>query len=190
MNSKSDGEVIAHLYEEFGELWVEKVEGMFAVAIWDINKQELLLYRDRFGKKPLYYTSADDGIAFSSEIRVLKKLLNLKRADCDSNSINLFLNLGYIPNPKTVYKHIYKLEPGFFLKFQNFQTKLSKYFSLNLNQIFHDDKLYSVTSYNSNTPFIPGFNLNFTTSSGTAKLGWIMAIKENQPDGANRRRRP
>ena len=146
MNSKSDGEVIAHLYEEFGELWVEKVEGMFAVAIWDIKKQELLLYRDRFGKKPLYYTSAEDGIAFSSEIRVLKKLLNLKKADYNSNSINLFLNLGYIPNPNTIYKHIYKLEPGFFLKFQNFQTKFSKYFSLNLNQVFNEDKLYSIGS--------------------------------------------
>jgi asparagine synthase (glutamine-hydrolysing) len=93
--TKSDTEVIVHGYEEFGESFVTKLNGMFAIALWDSSKRKLMLARDRMGIKPLYYTTKDNAILFASEMKSILQA-PLKRA-VDEQSLYAILNLGYSP---------------------------------------------------------------------------------------------
>ncbi len=109
--TQSDTEVIIHEYEEYGPRCVEHFRGMFAFAIWDANKQQVLLARDRFGIKPLYVSSRDGLLAFGSEI---KALLQLQWIDTSwsAPALGSYMRLGYVPGEETAYQGIKKLPPG------------------------------------------------------------------------------
>lgn len=110
--TRCDTEVIVHAWEEWGERCVDRFRGMFAFAIWDRNRQQLFLARDRLGIKPLFYTLLDDGcVAFSSELKALKCLPNIDRT-LDPTAIEDYFSLGYVPEPKTIYQQVKKLNPG------------------------------------------------------------------------------
>jgi asparagine synthase (glutamine-hydrolysing) len=113
--SHSDTETVLYAYEEYGEKFVEKIDGMFAIAIWDNRKQQLLLYRDRIGKKPIYYTMQNGKFTFASEI---KSILQNDDISPEVNEIGLYHYLTFIhtPAPYTLFKDIYKLEAGNYLK--------------------------------------------------------------------------
>jgi asparagine synthase (glutamine-hydrolysing) len=108
---RSDTEVLPHLYEEEGSSFVAKLRGMFALAIYDARTRTLVLARDRFGIKPLFYAATNDRIMFASEINAL---LELPSVDCqpDRQAIYDFAALFYIPAPETFYKGIRALQPG------------------------------------------------------------------------------
>lgn len=114
--SRSDSEVLVHLYEDYGLDFFDYFDGMFAFALWDARKQRLIIGRDRFGIKPLFYTvSQGDGrMAFSSEIHSLQEY-PMNDTELDPVAIDKFLALSYIPYPHTVYKNIRKLKPGHYL---------------------------------------------------------------------------
>ena len=109
----SDTEVIVHLYEEYGTACVESLRGMFAIAIWDRRARTLLLARDRLGIKPLYYAEIPAGFLFASE---LKALLQWRELDSQINPDGLreYLRYGYVPEPLTILKHIWKLPAAHF----------------------------------------------------------------------------
>jgi asparagine synthase (glutamine-hydrolysing) len=111
--TRSDTEVLVHLYEEAGERLPEYLNGMFAFTIWDIRRQELFLARDRFGKKPLYYSSAVPGVrfCFASELKALAALPGFD-PQVEPQSVADFLSLSYVPDPATIYKNVFKLRPG------------------------------------------------------------------------------
>lgn len=112
----SDTEVILALVERFGfERALTKLDGMFAIALWDKSERTLWLARDRLGKKPLYYTLGRRGLLFASE---LKSLLQMCREDftVDRDSLNAFLRLGYVPGRHTIYRQCSKLAAGHFLR--------------------------------------------------------------------------
>src|SRR6266851_5687782 len=111
--TRSDTEVLVHLYEEVGERLVEHLNGMFAFTIWDARRKELLLARDRLGKKPLYYSFSVPGmrICFASELKALTALPGCP-AEVNSKAVADFLSLSYVPDPDTIYKDIFKLEAG------------------------------------------------------------------------------
>ncbi len=115
--STSDTEFILYLYKEKGEKLLEDLRGMFAFAIWDSKKEKLLMARDRFGIKPVYYNYSKEYFIFASELkgilssRLIEKKTNKKAA-------GLFLLNGSIPPPYTIYEGILSLEPGCFLIFQ------------------------------------------------------------------------
>lgn len=113
----SDTEVLPHLYEEYGDRFVEKLRGMFALAIYDLENRKLVLARDRFGIKPLFYAPGTRRLAFASE---LGALLELPRVDTtpDRQAIYDFSALFYIPAPETFYVGIKALEPGQILRAQ------------------------------------------------------------------------
>ncbi|MDH7515011.1 MAG: asparagine synthase (glutamine-hydrolyzing) [Bacteroidota bacterium] len=124
----SDGEVIPHLYEEYGESLAEKLRGMFAIAIYDMPARRLFLMRDRFGIKPLYYASAPEGFAFASEIKALFPVPFLDFA-IDYQSVSDYLNLSYIPDPATGFVHVSALTAGTVLKWEEGKTALRVYWS-------------------------------------------------------------
>ena len=128
LNSDSDGEVIVHLYEEFGELFVEKIQGMFAIALVDLAINSLYLYRDRFGKKPLVYEVDENGeILFASEIKALLEIRSRGVKDVSSESLGLYFALGYIPSPRTIFHDVFKLPPASYLKWNSGNHQIIKY---------------------------------------------------------------
>lgn len=107
-----DTEVIVHAWEEWGDACVTRFRGMFAFALWDRNRQVLFLARDRLGIKPLYYSLLSNGhFVFGSELKALKQHPALDRA-IDSNAIEEYFALGYIPEPRSIYRGTSKLRPG------------------------------------------------------------------------------
>jgi len=105
--TQSDSEVIAHSYEEYGDAFVEHLEGMFAIALWDSQKQRLLLARDRFGIKPLYVARIGNGIIFGSEIKTLLASGRVAR-DIDWNAVDQYFAYTWIPAPLSIYRDISK----------------------------------------------------------------------------------
>jgi asparagine synthase (glutamine-hydrolysing) len=113
LRTASDTEVLVHLYEEYGERMPELLNGMFAFAIWDQPRKRLFLARDRFGEKPLYYSTAVPGlrVCFASELKALTLLPGVDRA-IRPEAIPEFLCHGYIADPATIYQQFERLTPG------------------------------------------------------------------------------
>lgn len=112
--TRSDTEVIVHLYEDMGPDCVERLNGMFAFALWDTRRQQLFLARDRLGVKPLYYADSADGFAFASELKSLLLCPFVSR-DIDGDAMADYLTLMYIRAPHTPFKDVAKLPPGHFM---------------------------------------------------------------------------
>ncbi len=116
--TRSDTEVIVHAWEAWGAKCVQRFRGMFAFALWDRNQQTLFLARDRLGVKPLYYTVLPDGhCLFGSELKALLIHPDLPR-DMDPLAVEDYFAYGYIPEPRSIFKGVYKLPPGFTLTLQ------------------------------------------------------------------------
>ncbi len=130
--TRSDNEAVIHLYETYGTKCVEHLNGMFAFAIWDSNKKLLFLARDRMGVKPLYYALQNNSIYFSSEIKGLLALPELKR-ELNLESLNKYLSFENIPSPHSIIKNIFKLEAGHTLTIQSNQLRKEKYWDLPLD---------------------------------------------------------
>src|SRR6185295_18732732 len=111
--TESDTETLLHLYEEEGVAGLSKLRGMFAFALWDARRGELLLVRDRFGKKPLYYAHLPEGLFFGSELKCLRAAgIPL---DIDQEALRLYFQFTYIPDPWSPYRQVRKLPPGSWL---------------------------------------------------------------------------
>jgi len=128
-NSHTDTEVVLKSYEEYGPGCLEKFNGMFAFAIWDEEKKELFLARDRIGIKPLYYYLKDGRLIFGSEIK------SILEADCVKREVNLqsmyyYLGYEFVPAPDTMFKNIYKLRQGHYAIFKNSSLQIQKYWEL------------------------------------------------------------
>jgi len=127
--TKSDNEVILHLYEEQGAACLEQLNGMFAFALWDAKAERLLLARDRLGEKPLVYYQGDGFFAFASELNALLTLDAVPRA-LDPAALQHYLSYLAVPFPLTIYRDIRKLPPAHRLVFENGKTRLERYWSL------------------------------------------------------------
>ncbi len=125
--TSSDSEVIVHAYEEYGEQCVTLFRGMFAFAIWDSVKGILLLARDRFGKKPLFYSQQGDTLLFASEIKSLIAL-HTPQYKVNENVIRDYIVYRYVPGPETLYENIYKLEPGSIALYEDGKLTHSQYY--------------------------------------------------------------
>jgi asparagine synthase (glutamine-hydrolysing) len=116
-----DTEVLVHLYEEHGERFATRLRGMFAVALWDARRRRLVLARDRFGIKPLYYREAGGELQFASELRALA------RGEIDLDAVEAFLAFNSIPAPLTIFRETRKLPPGHLLVWEDGATRLNRF---------------------------------------------------------------
>ncbi len=112
--TRGDGETIVHLYEELGPRFVERLRGMFAIALWDRPRRRLVLARDRMGVKPLYVAETAAGLAFASEVKSLVAG-GLVRPELDPAAAELFMAWGYVPGPLTLFAGVHKLDPASYL---------------------------------------------------------------------------
>jgi len=122
-----DTPVLPHLYEESGPQFVERLQGMFALALWDGPRERLVLARDRLGKKPLLWTRLPDGtLAFASELKALLRLPQVSR-DVDLEALDAYLALQYVPGERTGLRGIRKLPPGHVLVAEGDGERIERY---------------------------------------------------------------
>lgn len=131
-NSSSDTEVILESFVQKGLSAINELNGMFAFAIYDKQEQEMYIVRDRIGIKPLYYYWDGENFAFGSELKTLTGIGQIKK-EIEHAAIVQYLHLGMIPAPLTIYKNIYKLEPGTVIRLNRKGIEFRKYWSPNLN---------------------------------------------------------
>jgi asparagine synthase (glutamine-hydrolysing) len=120
-STSGDTEVLVHLYEEHGDRFVEKLRGMFAVALWDSERSRLVLARDRYGIKPLYYRESDVQLTFASELRAFP------RGEIDFDALEAFLAFNFVPSPLTIFRDVRKLPPGHVLVWEDGRSELNQY---------------------------------------------------------------
>ena len=128
--TSSDSEVILEAYVHYGPNFIEKINGMFAFAIYDKIKNELFIGRDRIGIKPFYYFWDGENFAFASELNALTKIPAIP-LELNRNSIYQFLHMGFIPAPQSIYKSIKKLDSGTWMKISKNNLESKKYWSIN-----------------------------------------------------------
>ena len=119
--TQGDTEVLLHLYEQHGDGFAERLRGMFAVAIWDTRRRRLVLARDRFGIKPLYYRHVDRELTFASELR------GLPRGEVDLDAVEAFLAFNSIPAPLTIFRDVRKLPAGHLLVWEDGGVRLERF---------------------------------------------------------------
>jgi asparagine synthase (glutamine-hydrolysing) len=129
LKTKSDTEVIVHLYEDYGEQCVTWLRGMFAFALWDARRKKLLLARDRVGIKPLYYVRTSDSLLFASEIKAFRADPSVQ-LELNPQAIDTFLTFLYVPGSETLLKNVHKLDPGHYLVMERGDVKVSRYWDL------------------------------------------------------------
>lgn len=132
LRNASESEILISLYLKFGIDFISKINGMFAIALYDVRDRSLYLIRDRLGKKPLWYTKRLDGtLIFSSEVKGLIKVD--KGFTLRTEMIAEVLQRGYIDSPKSSFNEVLSLEPGSFLYWKSGKSKVTKYWSINFN---------------------------------------------------------
>ncbi|MGA7521085.1 MAG: asparagine synthase (glutamine-hydrolyzing) [Acidobacteriaceae bacterium] len=127
--TRTDTEVIVHLYEEFGPGCVERLRGMFGFAIWDERQQTLMLARDRVGIKPVYYALGRDCLVFGSEMKAILADAEIS-AQVRPEIVDRFLTFYYVPGEDTLFKDIFKLKPGSYLMVREGQAEVHQYWDL------------------------------------------------------------
>ena len=131
-HTESDTEVIVHLYEEKGEDCVHDLNGQWAFAIWDSNRQKLFLSRDRLGVRPLFYTTTKDGFLFGSEIKSLFVLPSVQR-EIDVEALDELFTFWVTLPPRTIFSGISELPPGHSLVLDRGEIQVRSYWKLNYN---------------------------------------------------------
>ncbi|MGN6257597.1 MAG: asparagine synthase (glutamine-hydrolyzing) [Solirubrobacterales bacterium] len=121
-----DTEVLVHAYEEWGEGFVERLRGMFAIALWDKRRQRLLLARDRFGIKPLYYRRVGGELSFASELKAMLEQPGFSR-EIDPKAVAAYLAFNSIPAPLTIFTEARKLPPGHLLRWKGGELEIRRY---------------------------------------------------------------
>jgi asparagine synthase (glutamine-hydrolysing) len=122
----SDTEVLVHLYEEHGPHFASRLRGMFAVAVWDAPRSRVVLARDRFGIKPLYWSDAGGTLSFASELKALVRRPRFSR-EIDFDALEAYLALNWIPGPLTIYRDARKLAPGHVLILEGSEHRIERY---------------------------------------------------------------
>ena len=124
--SHSDSEVVLYAYLEYGDSFVDRLNGMFGFALWDARHRRLLVGRDRLGIKPIYFAERSDRLAFASEAKALLELPGGERA-VDPGAIASYLQLGYVPAPQSIFRGIRKLPPATMLIAENGRVEQRRY---------------------------------------------------------------
>lgn len=134
--SSSDSEVILYAYMEYGDHFIDYIDGIYAIAIYDRRNQTVRVFRDRAGVKPLYYYYDGYHFAFASELKSIKNLLNDRNLEIDYTAIYDYLSYAYVPAPKSMYKNVRQLRPAHKIVYRISDHRLSgqkKYWEFNVN---------------------------------------------------------
>nr|MBA2379711.1 asparagine synthase (glutamine-hydrolyzing) [Blastocatellia bacterium] len=127
--TKSDTEILPHLYEEYGDGLLDHVNGMYAFSLWDTRQKRLMIARDRFGEKPLYYGVIDGKLIWASELKALVAHPSVK-PELDLNALRHYVSFDYVPAPMSIFKGIYKLPAAHVLTVENGEISTRRYWDV------------------------------------------------------------
>jgi len=131
--TNSDTEVIIHQYEEEGDSCFKKFNGMFAIAIWDSKKKKLILARDRYGQKPLYWSLQGNTFIFASELKSILAHPSIKKS-LNYLAVYQYFSFDYVPQAFTIFENINKLENGLFLVFKDNKVNIEKFYEIRADE--------------------------------------------------------
>ncbi len=157
-DSNTDTEVILKSYHFWGIRCVERFRGMFAFAIYNSEQQDIVIFRDRAGVKPLYYSQTDNSFIFSSELKPLMNCPSFNK-DIDFEAVSSYLQFGYIHAPKTIFKTVQKLLPGHYLKYDIISKKMVKECYWNINDFYENQVARENVTEKLEATMIEAFNL-------------------------------
>ena len=130
-NGTSDTEVLLNAWSIWKEKIFDRIDGMFAFAIWDNQIENLFIARDRMGEKPLYYYKKNNSLIFSSRPEAILKIFPEISKSYENETLNFYLSSGYFPSSKSFFKEIKKLEPGSYINFSDKKFIIKKYWNIN-----------------------------------------------------------
>lgn len=133
--TQSDTETIVHLYEELGVECFGHLNGMWALALWDARRRQLVLARDRLGQKPLVYYEAGDRLVFASELKALLAVPDAPR-EVDPRALDEYLTFQYVPHPRTIFRGIHKLPPAHYAVYREAALDIRRYWEVDFNREF------------------------------------------------------
>lgn len=134
--TESDTEIIPYLYQEYGDEFLTRMNGMFGLALWDSGRRRLIIARDRMGKKPLYWTYHNGAFVFSSELKSLLQHPLINRT-IDRVALAKYLAYEYIPAPKSIFEGVHKLQPGHMLSLHDGAVEIRKYWDVPMDEFHH-----------------------------------------------------
>jgi asparagine synthase (glutamine-hydrolysing) len=137
--SQTDTEVIMYAYKEFGTDCFARMNGMFALALYDFKAKKLILARDRMGKKPLYWANFGGTLIFGSELKALMAHPAFKK-EIDPESLNAYFTYEFVPTPATIFKRVYKLEPASYLTFDGRNVRIQTYWKMRFPEVAPPEK--------------------------------------------------
>ena len=127
--TNSDTEILPHLYEEYGDAFIDHVNGMYAFSLWDSRRKKLIIARDRFGEKPLYYGVFDGKLIWASEPKALLANPSVK-PELDLNALRHYVSFDYVPAPMSIYRGVSKLPAAHMIVVENGEVKTRRYWDL------------------------------------------------------------
>lgn len=127
--TKTDTEILPHLYKKYGDAFIDHVNGMYAFSLWDLARKRLILARDRFGEKPLYYGIFDGKLIWASELKALTAHPSVT-TELDLDALRHYLSFDYVPAPLSIYKGIYKLPAAHILTVENGEIRTHRYWDV------------------------------------------------------------
>jgi asparagine synthase (glutamine-hydrolysing) len=136
LRTTSDTETIVHLYEDEGVEFLRHLEGMFALAIWDARRRQLVLARDRLGKKPLVYRAEHGRLLFASELKSLLEVPGVPR-EIDAGAVDEYLTYQYVPHPNTIFRGIRKLPPAHYAVYRDGRLSVGCYWQPDFSREVH-----------------------------------------------------
>jgi asparagine synthase (glutamine-hydrolysing) len=184
----TDTEVILALYATEGENLLNKINGMFAFALWDTTNQKLFIARDRMGKKPLYYLQTDTQFAFASEIKAILTLPDVPR-DIRLDAVYDFFAYQYVPDPKSIFTHIYKLPPGHYMTVDAKGIEITQYWDVSFkhtstaSEVELTEKLRELATHCTKQRMVSDVPLGAFLSGGVDSSGVVamMAMNSDTP---------
>lgn len=188
IRTSDDGELVVHLYEEWGEDFIKKINGMFVFAIWDKGLESLFLFRDRLGLKSVFYVNSGGALIFASGIKSILQNKDIKK-EVDLESLHYFLSYNYVPAPISLFKNIRKLPPGHYLACIKGKISIKKYWDLRLDEVlmkpegFYAEKLLGLleTAVRRNLADCKDNGLLLSGGVDSSTISFFMSRLENHP---------
>jgi asparagine synthase (glutamine-hydrolysing) len=185
--SQSDTEVLVHLYEELGPDFVRELNGIFAIALWDTRKRQLLLARDHAGIKPLYYWQDGPRLYFASEIKALLRIPGIPR-ELNENAVPEYLTLLWVPGEETMLKAVRKIEPGHYLIWRNGRIESKQWFFLDytpdesVSESEWIDRVHDTFMRTTRRQMVSDVPLGAFLSGGTDSSSIVACMRQSFPD--------
>ncbi len=185
--SQSDTEVLVHLYEELGPDFVRELNGIFAIALWDTRKRQLLLARDHAGIKPLYYWRDGSRLYFASEIKALLRVPGIPR-ELNENAVPEYLTLLWVPGEETMLKAVRKVEPGHYLIWKDGRVETKQWFFLeyepdeSVSESEWIDRVHDTFMRTTRRQMVSDVPLGAFLSGGTDSSGIVACMRRSFPD--------